>query len=79
MTEVKYKFDYDLYFGMRSPAVSKLQEVLISQGYLFIREPTGYFGSLTLEAVKNYQRVNGISPISGYVGPLTREVLNRNK
>jgi len=78
MTEVKYKFDYDLYFGMRSPAVSKLQEVLISQGYLHIKEPTGYFGSLTLEAVKNYQRDNKISPVSGYVGPKTREVLNHN-
>jgi len=78
LVEIKYKFDYDLYFGMRSPAVSKLQEVLISQGYLFIREPTGYFGSLTLQAVKDYQAVNKISPVSGYVGPLTRQCLNLN-
>ena len=76
--KIKYRFDYDLYYGMRSPAVSKLQEILISEGYLFIREPTGYFGNLTLEAVKNYQRDNKISPVSGYVGPKTREVLNHN-
>src|ERR1035437_2639025 len=33
--------------------------------------PTGFFGSATLKAVKNFQRANGISP-TGYVATYTR-------
>lgn len=50
--------------------VSTLQDFLQSKGYLNT-EPTGYFGLLTLEAVKAFQNSYGISP-SGYVGSLTR-------
>jgi peptidoglycan hydrolase-like protein with peptidoglycan-binding domain len=50
--------------------VSTLQDFLQSKGYLN-SEPTGYFGLLTLNAVKSFQRANGIDP-TGYVGPLTR-------
>jgi len=50
--------------------VSTLQDFLQSQGYLN-SEPTGYFGLLTFQAVKNFQNANGISP-TGYVGPITR-------
>ena len=50
--------------------VSALQDFLQSQGYL-TSEPTGYFGSQTLKAVKDFQKDNGISP-TGFVGPYTR-------
>lgn len=50
--------------------VSTLQDFLQSQNYLS-SEPTGYFGGLTLRAVKDFQSANGIVP-TGYVGPLTR-------
>lgn len=49
--------------------VSTLQDFLQSKNYLN-SEPTGYFGILTLKAVKNFQRDNGISP-TGYVGSVT--------
>jgi peptidoglycan hydrolase-like protein with peptidoglycan-binding domain len=39
---------------------------------------TTYFGSLTRSAVKSYQTMKGISPVSGYVGPLTRAALNNS-
>lgn len=50
--------------------VSTLQDFLQSQGYLN-NEPTGYFGLLTVKAVKSFQKSNGISP-TGYVGLVTR-------
>ena len=36
----------------------------------------GYFGGLTKAAVMKYQTANGITPVSGYVGPKTRASLN---
>src|SRR3989338_5023311 len=54
--------------------VSTLQDFLQSQNYLS-SEPTGYFGILTLKAVKDFQRDNGITP-TGYVGPITRAKIN---
>ena len=50
--------------------VSTLQDFLQSRSYLN-NEPTGYFGLLTFQAVKSFQKDNGISS-TGYVGPITR-------
>jgi len=50
--------------------VSTLQDFLQSKKYLD-SEPTGYFGILTLKAVKNFQKENDINP-TGYVGAVTR-------
>lgn len=58
-----------------SPDVTELQKILIAKGYLKIKAPTGYFGSLTLAAVRSYQRANNI-PATGNVYILTRTALN---
>jgi|GEM_PF-3339685 len=50
--------------------VSTLQDFLQSKNYLHT-EPTGYFGLLTLQAVKDFQSANGINA-TGFVGPITR-------
>ena len=50
--------------------VSALQDFLQANSYLN-SEPTGFFGVLTLQATKNFQQANGISP-TGFVGPITR-------
>ncbi len=47
-----------------------LQSFLAREGYLR-SEPTGYFGSMTLSAVKAFQSFHGLPP-TGYVGPMTR-------
>ncbi len=64
----------DVKYGSRDiltkGGVSLLQKVLNEKGYLN-STPTGYFGLLTLSAVKKFQIANGISG-TGYVGPLTR-------
>jgi|GEM_PF-4054367 len=50
--------------------VTKLQKYLNGTGYLRA-SPTGYFGTMTLAAVKQFQKINGISQV-GSVGPTTR-------
>jgi len=50
--------------------VSTLQDFLQSKGYLN-SEPTGYFGLLTVAAVKSFQSASGMGG-DGYVGPPTR-------
>lgn len=64
-------FPSNLRFGMRGEGVARLQAVLIGEKYLEISVPTGWFGPLTLGAVRRYQAVWGIMP-TGFVGPVTR-------
>ncbi len=72
-----YNFAANIRFGQSGTDVTELQKVLIAGGYLHISAPTGWFGPLTLAAVKKYQAANGV-PATGFVGPLTRAVLNRS-
>ncbi len=70
---------HDLSFGLNDSAsdnsVSMIQTYLKSSNYL-AATPNGYFGLLTLSAVKKYQTNNGISP-TGYVGSQTRASINQ--
>lgn len=70
-----YKFYRNLGIGSWGTDVFELQKRLVKEN-LATFTPTGYFGGKTLEAVVNYQIVNGIKPITGYCGPLTRTKLN---
>lgn len=69
----------NLFWGSRDyftgGGVTKLQVFLSSQGYLK-HEPTGYFGILTWNAVKKFQREHNIIQ-TGFVGPLTRAEIER--
>ncbi len=58
-----------LSYGSRGPAVSAVQRALgiSSSG-------TGYFGSTTRDAVRNFQLANGLTP-DGVVGPVTRRYM----
>ncbi len=55
--------------------ITKLQKSLIKLGYLNII-PTGYFGSKTQRAVKEFQKKQGIVS-TGFVGTITREEISR--
>ena len=50
--------------------VSSLQDFLQSKGYLN-SEPTGFMGLLTVQAAKQFQQDNGISP-TGFIGEVTK-------
>lgn len=52
-----------------------LQNFLKEKGYLKA-EPNGYFGEQTLGAVRTFQRDNNLVS-AGFVGPLTRETINK--
>jgi hypothetical protein len=72
--ELCVELSRNLGFRMKDAAVggdiAKLQNVLHVSGF-FKSESTGYFGLLTLQAVKDFQKTHGIAP-TGFVGPLTR-------
>lgn len=65
----------ELTMGSRGVEVSALQSVLITQGFLNITEPTGYFGPLTKTALVQYQRKHNISPATGTYGSLTQKAM----
>lgn len=60
--------------GMKSDEVKKLQLVLIAKGYLDA-QPTGYYGPLTIKAVKELQKKHGIVHSGRLVGPATRAAI----
>ena len=62
-----------LKYGMSSNDVVKLQQRLKELGY-FSANCTGYFGSITLTAVKSFQRENSLD-VDGIAGPLTLKAL----
>ena len=70
-----FRFTRYLVLGSRGNEVIELQKILITQGFLKISAPTGYFGPLTQTAVKLFQTNHNLPPV-GVVGPLTRAVLN---
>lgn len=72
----KFVFSQKLSFGLRNNEVTELHKKLIADGYLKIASPTGYFGSQTLKAVKDFQTANSLVS-DGIVGPKTREALNK--
>jgi peptidoglycan hydrolase-like protein with peptidoglycan-binding domain len=73
-----FKFLVDMRVGSNHADVIELQKVLIAQGHLKIAAPTGFFGPLTLAAVKAYQAANPeIGYVTGFCGPLTRTALNK--
>ena len=63
----------NLHRGAESSSVTKLQKFLSSKGFL-TAEPTGFYGDMTVEAVKLYQSSVGITS-TGMVYDLTRQAI----
>ena len=69
-----YKFEKNLSFGVRNDKdVERLQNFLLEKGY-YSGPVTGNYLSLTLKAVKKFQKDNGVED-TGYLGPKTRAVI----
>jgi hypothetical protein len=60
--------------GSRGPDVKKAQQLLNQKGYSLVTD--GDFGPSTQAAVKNFQRVSGLTD-DGIIGPNTWEVLTK--
>ncbi|KUO69347.1 MAG: peptidoglycan-binding protein [Clostridia bacterium BRH_c25] len=61
--------------GMKGEAVTRLQQDLKKLGY-FSASPTGYYGDITIKAVKNLQKSHGIAR-DGVAGNDTLSLINR--
>lgn len=70
-----FRFVSYLQLGSSGEEVSKLQEILKEENFYNYPTITGYFGSITQQAVRGFQKANGLPPV-GVVGPLTRGLLN---
>ncbi len=64
-------FTNDLQMGSRGAAVTCLQNVLVSKGYLAAGLNTGYYGGMTKAAVMKWQAAAGVSA-TGYFGAKSR-------
>lgn len=69
-----YQFTRHMGVGTTGEDVSELQKLLTTLGY-YQGPITGYYGPLTMAAVRAFQAANSI-PQTGYVGPLTLAALN---
>ncbi|MBM3257491.1 MAG: peptidoglycan-binding protein [Candidatus Liptonbacteria bacterium] len=70
----KHKFNSSLSIGSKGEDVTALQQRLTAEGY-YSEEVTGFFGSLTKQAVIKYQKAKGLTQ-SGTVDASTRAALN---
>ncbi|WP_275899229.1 transglycosylase SLT domain-containing protein [Pyxidicoccus caerfyrddinensis] len=69
----------DLEKGARGAAVEQLQKALVKGGYMSQAEMNtgpGTFGPRTEEALKEFQKANGVKS-TGYYGPLTRAAFEK--
>ncbi len=62
--------DQTLRVGMNHGDVIELQEALQSKGYFTFDRATGYYGSITEEAVRKFQAAHGLT-VDGIAGPQT--------
>ncbi len=64
--------------GMTGEDVRALQSILQTLGFMEKAVTTNFYGMLTEQAVKKFQKSQGIDSV-GYVGPATRKALNAIK
>lgn len=75
-TVAEAKAEPVLKLGSRGTAVSQVQQDLKGLGYFNYHQATGYFGTITQDAVKAFQKSRGLA-VDGIVGPQTWAALNK--
>ncbi len=68
-------FTRNLTYKSSGSDVTTLQSILNREGFLKV-SPTGYYGPITVAAVRAYQKAHNI-PTTGTVGPLTKVALGK--
>jgi peptidoglycan DL-endopeptidase LytE len=66
--------DQTLRMGMSHGDVTELQQALKSKGYFNFNRATGYYGTITRDAVRQFQASNNLS-VDGIAGPQTFRAL----
>lgn len=72
LSKADFVFIRNLNIGSRGDDVTALQQFLITNGFLKISTPTGYFGPLTKSTLRAWQVSAGIFPSTGFFGPISR-------
>lgn len=72
-----FKFTKLLKLGSIGKEVSELQKILKKLGYYTYQSITDLFGPITKKAVIAFQKAKGLKPYPGWVGPETRNALNK--
>lgn len=67
--------DRTLRYGMENEDVQELQTVLKNRGHFDFHTATGYYGTITIDAVKSFQRAKGLEA-DGIAGPKTFQALH---
>jgi peptidoglycan hydrolase-like protein with peptidoglycan-binding domain len=77
--EVNIVADSNLTIGATGQNVVVLQGLLSELGYLTMpaNVAPGYFGTLTKNALTQYQLSQGVSPSIGYFGPVTKIAMHQ--
>lgn len=68
--------DQTLSYGEKHGDVVELQDVLSAKGYFDFHTSTGYYGSITEDAVKQFQDAHGLA-VDGIAGPNTFAALEK--
>ena len=63
-----------LYWGCKGDAVKRLQQALLNAGYKQVRAADGIYGQWTYDAVKAFQKDNGLA-VDGMAGKNTQNKL----
>ena len=78
-------FTKDLNVGAQSLAIKSLQSYLNTHGFAVSLsgggssgKETTYFGPATKAALVKFQKAHGITPASGFLGPITRTFINNH-
>lgn len=73
----------NLFYGVQGADVKWLQQFFNAHGFKLADTGPGspgneteFFGPLTRDAAMRYQQAKGITPVAGYVGPITRGFIN---
>ncbi|MEO7596973.1 MAG: peptidoglycan-binding domain-containing protein, partial [Candidatus Paceibacterota bacterium] len=82
-TSLAFQFLNNLKLGMRHSDVKELQKYLNTHGFIVslngfgsTGNETTYFGLKTKAAVIKFQKAKNITPAVGFLGPITRGVMN---
>ncbi len=74
LSDVGYDLSEEDYNPQTFEGIQNIQRALAAQGFLDEQYITGFYGPLTIEAVRKFQEQNGL-PTTGFVGPLTKAKL----
>ena len=76
LTKIGFELNLEDFNTQTVEGIKNIQTALAQKGYLDAQYITGSYGELTKEAIRKFQKDNGLEQ-TGTVGPLTKEKLKQ--